>query len=313
MGEADKKQTKFVPQLDAVLEALADEVEGWAEGLGIELTYTDPVLDEQGENEWAGQLRQSTDWSRRTAVSLLTVQGKTHLVEDLERRVEALYSAADAFETRLEALADQRRVHVEGIVARYRKLHGDEDPELAGLWRLCRGNGNKYVYGLDENSPESLAQDIDMAWFEEEGGKLKARAETQRQARELAEHLRLLAGAEAQAAQQAAAAERPAAQEISVAEIKPEDKKRGKRGPKRLSLKQAWRYLTVLQEWAGIQERNQTLPQRDRVRKIQVAEKQGITVRELDAMLGWYAKHRGTIFPDDPRTLSKGELQQWFE
>jgi len=93
-----------------------------------------------------------------------------------------------------------------------------------------------------------------------------------------------------------------------------EDKKRGKRGPKRLSLKQAWRYLTVLQEWAGIQERNQKLLQRDRVRKIQVAEKHKITVQELDAMLGWYAKHRASgLFPNDPRTLSKGELGQWFE
>lgn len=95
---------------------------------------------------------------------------------------------------------------------------------------------------------------------------------------------------------------------------KAQDKNRGKRGPKRLSLKQAWRYLTVLQEWASIQERNQKLPQRDRVRKIQVAEKHEITVRELDAMLGWYAKHRGSgLFPDDPRTLSMGELQEWFE
>lgn len=95
---------------------------------------------------------------------------------------------------------------------------------------------------------------------------------------------------------------------------KPEAKKRGKRGPKRLSLKEAWRYVTVLQEWTGIQERNQKLAQRDRVRKVQVAEKHDITVRELDAMLGWYAKHRGQgLFPDDPRTLSKGELQKWFE
>ncbi len=94
----------------------------------------------------------------------------------------------------------------------------------------------------------------------------------------------------------------------------PPKTRRGKRGPKRLSLKEAWRYLTVLQAWSGIQERNQKLSMRDRVRKVQVAEKHNITVRELDAMLGWYAKHRGQgLFPDDPRTLSMGELQQWFE
>ena len=35
---------------------------------------------------------------------------------------------------------------------------------------------------------------------------------------------------------------------------------------------------------------------------------------ESEEMLGWYAKHRGQgRFPKDPRTLSKGELMQWFE
>ena len=63
-----------------------------------------------------------------------------------------------------------------------------------------------------------------------------------------------------------------------------------------------------------IYERNQKLSMRDRVRKIQLAVQHDITVRELDAMLGWYAKHRGQgRFPNDPRTLSKGELMQWFE
>jgi hypothetical protein len=95
---------------------------------------------------------------------------------------------------------------------------------------------------------------------------------------------------------------------------KSENKKRGKRGPKTMPLKQAWRYLTVLQEWAGIQEHNEKRRQRDRVRKVQVAEKHKITVQELDAMLGWYAKHKKSgKFPEDPRTLSRDELNQWFE
>ncbi len=318
MSEADEKQRNFVPQLDAVLEALADEVEGWADGLGIELTYTDPVLDEQGENEWALRLRKATDWARRTVVSLLTAQRKTDLLADLKHRVDELLTAADAYEQRLEAMEDQRRVHVEGIVARYRKMHGDEDPNAIRLMGLCQGIKRVWTFGFDGGeleTPDEFAEAIDRSWLEEDGAKRKAHAEMQRHARELAEHLRLMAGAEAQAAaQQAPAAEKPAAQETGAAESKPETKKRGKRGPKRLSLKQAWRYLTVLQEWAGIQERNQKLLQRDRVRKIQVAEEQKITVQELDAMLGWYAKHRGSgLFPDDPRTLSKGELQQWFE
>ncbi len=309
MSEADEKQKNFVPQLDAVLEALADEIDGWAQGLGIELTYTDPVLDEQGENEWAAaRLRKATDWAMRTAVSLLTARGRTDLLADVQRRVDEVVAAADGYEQRLEAMEDQRRVHVEGFVARYRKMHGDEDPDAIRLMRLCQGIKRVWTFGFDANemeTPEDFAEAIDRAWLEDDGAKRKAQAEMQRRARELAEHLRLLSGTEAQ---------RVAAQQAATAKSKPEDEKRGKRGPKRLSLKQAWRYLTVLQEWAGIQERNQKLPQRDRVRKIQVAEKHEITVRELDAMLGWYAKHRGSgLFPDDPRTLSMGELQEWFE
>ena len=243
MSEADEKQTNFVPQLDAVLEALADEIDGWADGLGIELTYTDPVLDERGENEWAARLRKSTDWARRTAVSLLTAQGKTDLLVDVKHRVDEVLAAADAYEQRLEAMEDQRRVHVEGIVARYRKMHGDEDPDAARLAGLCQGIKRVWTFGFDASemeTPDEFAEAIDRAWLEEDGAKRKAQAEMQRHARELAEHLRLLASAEAQmAAQQAPPAEKPAAQEAGAAESKPVDKKRGKRGPPRMPLKQA--------------------------------------------------------------------------
>lgn len=86
-----------------------------------------------------------------------------------------------------------------------------------------------------------------------------------------------------------------------------------RRGPARMPLKGAWRYLTIVQEWAGIRERNQKLSMRDRYQKVQLAEKHGITTKELNAMLGWYAKHkREKRFPDDPRTVSKGELAKWF-
>jgi len=46
-----------IPSLSAVLEALADAVEGWADELGIELTYTDPAIEETGRNNWAYHLR----------------------------------------------------------------------------------------------------------------------------------------------------------------------------------------------------------------------------------------------------------------
>jgi len=308
MSERSAKPTPFVPQLGAVLDALADEIEAWAGGLGIELMYTDPVLDERGKNEWAAQLRQSTDWARRTAVSLLTAQGTTDLMTDLRSRTDELLAAADAYEQRLEAMEDQRRVHIEGIVARYRQTSGDEDPDAIQLMRLCRGTDRIWTMGLDDRSPETpeeFAESIDRAWFQEDGAKRRARAQMQRCARELAEHLRLLAGAEPQGA---------AAQQAAATQGKAENKKRGKRGPNRMPLKQAWRYLTVVQEWRGIQERNEKLPMRDRVQKVQVAEQHGITFLELEAMLGWYAKHRRQgLFPDDPRTLSMGELQKWFE
>lgn len=318
MSEADEKQTKFVPQMDAVFETLADEVEGWAAHLGVAVEYTDAAIGESGRHEWAAGLRKQVDWAVRTAGTLLAARGMANLAEDLGRRVEQLCAAAERYEQRLEALEDQRRVHVEGIVAQYRQAFGNEDPDAAQLMRLCRGIDRVWTLDVEDqapDTPEAFAEAIDRAWFEEDGAKRRAQAEMQRHARELAEHLRLMAGAEAQvAAQESPAAENPAAQETGAAESKPESKKRGKRGPKRLSLEEAWRYLTVLQEWAGIQERNQKLPQRDRVRKVQVAENHGTTVQELDAMLGWYAKHRRQgLFPDDPRTLSKGELGQWFE
>ena len=107
---------------------------------------------------------------------------------------------------------------------------------------------------------------------------------------------------------------RPAPVPDAPAESAASEKGRGKRGPDRMPLRQAWRYVRIVQEWAGIRERNSKLPMRDRYRKIQLAEKHGISLRELDAMLGWYAKHRReNRFPDDPRTLSRGELEAWFE
>lgn len=303
-----ERQENSLPQLDAVLEALADEIVGWVDGLGIELTYTDPVLDEKGENEWATRLRKTTDWARRTAVSLLTARGMRDLIHDLNHRMDELLAAADAYEQRLAAMEDQRRVHVEGIVSRYRKIYGEEDPDAVRLWRLCRGMKRVWTLGFDASemqAPAEFAEAIDRTWLEEDGAKRNAQVEMQGQARELAEHLRLLARAETQIA----AARQPAHAEIAASE-----KGRGKRGPDRMPLKQAWEYLGVVQEWAAIRERNLDLPTRDRYRKVQLAEKHGITPKELDAMLGWYAKHRReNRFPDDPRTLSKGELEEWFE
>lgn len=94
----------------------------------------------------------------------------------------------------------------------------------------------------------------------------------------------------------------------------PTPAKPAKRGPARLPLEQAWRYLTIVQEWEGIQEQNKKRPLRDRYQKVQLAEKHGIKVKDLDAMLSWYRKNRRAgLFPEDPRTMSKGELEESFE
>lgn len=199
MSDAERKPTKFVPQLDAVLEALADELEGWADGLGIELTYTEPVLEELGENEWAAGLRKQVNWAVRMAGTVLAARGKAELAGDLKRRVEELCAAAEGYEQRLEALEDQRRVHVEGIVARYRQAFGDEDPDAAQLMRLCRGIDRVWTLEIEDQAPETpeeFAEAIDRAWFEEDGAKRRAQAEMQSRAGKLVEHIRLLAGLE---------------------------------------------------------------------------------------------------------------------
>ena len=306
MSQANEGSASFVPPLDAVLEALADEFESWAAGLGIESTYSDPVLGEEGSNEWASWLRKESDWALRTAGTLLAAKGKAEVAEDLKRRIGELYPAADAYEQRLEAMEDQRRVHVEGIVARYRQAFGDEDPDAARLYGLCQGIQRTWTLRIDDDSPETpedFAEAIDRAWFEEGGAKRMAQAEMKHRADQTVEHLRLLAGIESQQAKAHTAA----------ASEKGKNKKGGKRGPAPMRLEQAWRYVTVVQEWTGISESNTNLSTRDRKRKVQLAEQHGITIRELNAMLGWYAKHkREKRFPDDPRTLSRGELKQWF-
>jgi len=199
VSQAGEQSAEFVPQLDAVLETLADEVEGWAAHLGVVVEYTDPVIGESDRHEWAAGLRKQVDWAVRTAGTLLAARGKKELAEDLRRRVEELCTAAEGYEQRLEALEDQRRVHIEGIVARYRQAFGDEDPETVRLMRLCQGIQRVWTFGFDDNeleTPDDFAEAIDRVLFEEDGAKRKARAEMKRQASELAEHLRLLAGME---------------------------------------------------------------------------------------------------------------------
>jgi len=196
----DDSSKRHVPPLDAVYESLAEEIEGWAKGLGTQTEYFDPVLEEGGRHEWAASLRRSTDWSVRTALSLLSARGGTSQADDLKRRMEALYEAAEGYEQRLDALEDQRRVHVEGLLAQYRKGFGDEDPGGARLGQLCQGPNRLWTLRADGHSPETpeeFAEAIDRVWFDEDGAKRRAQAEVKRQAMDLVEHFQLLAAVEA--------------------------------------------------------------------------------------------------------------------
>lgn len=305
MSGGGDKSSQFVPDLSAVFQELSESLRGWANALGIEADCYDDRIQEGGSNAWGDQLQKATDGGMKTAVSLLTACGQLDVAADLRQRFEELYTQGQGYQQRLEAMEDQRRVHVDGLVAQYRQAF-DDDPGEARLWALCKGPQRAWTLRMGGKNPletpAQFAEAIDKASWEQQGGKLKAQAEMKRAALDMAEHIELLA-AVAQAGQ--------ARQQDQTKQEMP---KRGKRGPARMPLTEAWRYLTIVQEWAGIQESNRKLPLRDRVQKVQLAEKHDITTRELDAMLAWYAKHlREGRFPKNPRTLSRGELEKWFE
>ncbi|MBI1367089.1 MAG: hypothetical protein GC162_00395 [Planctomycetes bacterium] len=89
--------------------------------------------------------------------------------------------------------------------------------------------------------------------------------------------------------------------------------KRGTRGPQRMNPNHAWRYLSMVQAWTEVQRQNKGKPQRQRESKQSFARKQGISVRDLDAMLAWYRKYqKQDCFPDDPQTLTRDQLDELF-
>jgi len=195
----DSDHQHQTPSLDAVYADLADSIESWASTLGTETTYTDPVLEESGSKEWAASLRKCCDWALRTAGSLLAVRGHVNQADDLKRRMVELFDAAEGYEQRLDAMEDQCRVRIERITSQYRRAIGDDDPDAIRLGRLCQGTGRVWTLTLDDRppeTPEQFAEAIDRALLEEEGAKGRAKAEMQRQAGDVVEHLRLLVGIE---------------------------------------------------------------------------------------------------------------------
>lgn len=181
----------FIPQLDAVLESVVEDIEGWADSLGIELRYMYAMIEESGQHEWAADLAKQVDWAARTAETLLRARGKADLALDLKQRVDALCAAAEGYEQRLDALEDQCQVHVEGVVARYRQTFED-DPDAVRLMRLCQGIQRIWTLnseGYTPKTPEDFAEAIDWTYYEMDGAKRRAQIEVRRQAGELAEYL----------------------------------------------------------------------------------------------------------------------------
>lgn len=296
--------TSPLPDLLSLLRELAENAVAWSNSLELKAYRYDSQLEEGGSNDWGRRLDEAVGKIAKKIVSILTVSGRRDLGLDLAQRYESLLEQAHGYQRRLETLEDQRRAQVAGLVTQYNRKFND-DHDHSRLHHLCQGVQRVWTLRDGQNLLERVddfAEAIDKASWHEQDVKLKARAETQGAALDFAEHIEILI----------AATESTTTRQEDHTRKAPS--RRGKRGPVRMPLSEAWRYLTIVQEWASAQQRNRKLPQRDRIRKVQVAHKHDITVKELDAMLGWYAKHqREERFPDDPRTLSRGELQKWFE
>ena len=186
-----------VPNVAAFLEQLAEELTGWADHLGIGAAYYDSRLEEGGSNDWGRALRDSIERKLlNPVVSALVAGGRTDMARDLRGRFDTIFADAQGYQDRLEALEDQRRVHVEGLTARYRQAF-PEDEHAARLWRLCQGPERVFTLWSEDgnplDTPEQYAQAIDEAMRDELWGKQKARSEIQRRATDLAEHLKIIA------------------------------------------------------------------------------------------------------------------------
>ena len=186
-----------VPDVAAFLEQLVEELAGWADHVGIEAQYYDLRTEEGGINDWGRALRDSIERKLvNPVVSALIARGRTDLVSDLRARFDALFGDAQGYQDRLEALEDQHRVHVESLTARYRQAF-PEDEHATRLWAPCRGPERTFTLwdedGNPLDTPEQFAEAIDEAMRDELWGKQKARSDIQRRARDLAEHLKIIA------------------------------------------------------------------------------------------------------------------------
>jgi len=186
-----------VRNVAAFLDQLAEELTGWADHLGTEAHYYNSRIEEGGSNEWGHVLRDEIERKLLDPVlSALVTCGRADLAGDLGSRFDAFFADAQGYQDRLEALEDQRRVHVEGLTTRYRQAF-PEDEHATRLWELCRGPERTFaLWGEDGNAldtPEQFAEAIDKAMRDELWGKQRVRAEVQWLAKDLAEHVSIIA------------------------------------------------------------------------------------------------------------------------
>jgi hypothetical protein len=86
-----------------------------------------------------------------------------------------------------------------------------------------------------------------------------------------------------------------------------------RRGPARLPLKDAQRYVRILRKWAKVQEENEGKTNAQRTTKEEFAGANGTTEPIVRRMQSWYRNQRNAHgFPRDPRNLTDEELAKHF-
>jgi hypothetical protein len=201
VNDSTKKLRLRADHLPDLYGSLSWLLREWADSLGLQSEYC--WCEERGSNDWGGVLRQSTEDTLKTTLSLLTAGSRIDLAKDLGQRFEQLYAQGDGYQQRLEALEDEQQVHVDALAAQYRQKFR-EDAAEAELWAKCRGVQRTWTFWAEGNpleTVEQFAEAIDKAFWDEQGGKLKARVQVRQAAVDLADHLDVLAAVAAPADQ----------------------------------------------------------------------------------------------------------------
>ena len=86
-----------------------------------------------------------------------------------------------------------------------------------------------------------------------------------------------------------------------------------RRGPIRIARGDAEKRVKALRDWATVQEKNSGEPKRERITKLDFAERRDMTMQDLKTYQMWYHKHVETNeFPRDPRDLKDETVRKLF-